>query len=68
MGVPEKLLDYIIQHTDRRFDEMHERLEKIDSKVEVLLQFKWQILGGAAVVAAIVGIAVQLVSALLSRA
>ena len=43
------LLEYIIQ-----------RLEKIDGKVDKLLEFKWQIIGGSAVISVFVTLAIQL--------
>ena len=38
-----------------------ERVEKIDDKVDKLLQFKWQIIGGSAVLSVIVTIALQFI-------
>jgi len=44
-----ELLEYIIQ-----------RIEKIDGKVDKLLEFKWQIIGGSAVVSVVVTFAIQI--------
>jgi hypothetical protein len=44
-----QLIDYLI-----------DRIEKIDEKVDRLLQFKWQIIGGSVVLSAIITFAIQL--------
>lgn len=36
----ERLIKYFIEETNKRFD-------KLDEKVDQLLEFKWQIIGGA---------------------
>lgn len=41
-----ELLNYYIKSTN-------ERLTKIDKKIDQLIQFKWQIIGGSVVVSAI---------------
>jgi hypothetical protein len=48
----EDLVDYFIKHTDQR-------LLRIETKVDQLLKFKWQIIGGAAVVSFIVTACIQ---------
>ena len=45
----EKLIDYLI-----------DRIEKIDEKVDRLLQFKWQIIGGSVVLSAIITVSIQI--------
>jgi len=50
MSGDERLLSYLI-----------ERVEKIDSKVDKLLQFKWQIVGGSIAVSAIISGLVALI-------
>jgi hypothetical protein len=45
----EKLITYLI-----------ERVEKIDDKVDRLLQFKWQIIGGSVVMSAILAVIIQI--------
>jgi len=47
------LMDYFVERTDERFD-------KLESKIDRLLEFKWQIIGGATALSAFVGIAIQL--------
>lgn len=39
---------------------LKERIEKIDEKVDRLLEFKWQIIGGSVVLSVICGILTQL--------
>lgn len=45
-----RLQDYII-----------DRIEKLDEKVDQLLAFKWQMVGGSAAVSLVVAIAIQLI-------
>lgn len=59
MSSPEKhdpLLQYLIQ-----------RVEKMDEKVDSLLKFKWQIMGGAVVVSIFVTAAIQIASLLMHK-
>lgn len=53
----EPLQDYFIEQTNLR-------LERIEQKLDVLLEFKWQIIGGSLVASAFVALVVQV---LLSR-
>lgn len=39
------------------------RLDKIESKVDTMIEFKWQIIGGSVVLSLIIGIVVQIVIA-----
>jgi RsiW-degrading membrane proteinase PrsW (M82 family) len=50
----EKLITYLI-----------ERVEKIDDKVDRLLQFKWQIIGGSVVMSAILAVIIQIAAIVL---
>jgi len=49
-----KLMDYFIERTDARFD-------NIETKIDTLLKFKWQIISGATVVSIFVSVAFQLI-------
>lgn len=49
-----ELIDYFIERTDLRFD-------KVDKKLEKLVAFRWQIIGGSTVLSIIFGIGVQFV-------
>lgn len=45
----EKLLDYIV----KRVDHIEAKIDHVDDKVNLLLKFKWQIVGGGIAVSAI---------------
>jgi hypothetical protein len=53
----EPLQDYFIEQTNLR-------LERIEQKLDVLLEFKWTLIGGSVMASALVALAVQV---LLSR-
>lgn len=40
-----RLIDYVIDHTNQRFDKHDEKFDKIEVKLDQLLKFKWQALG-----------------------
>lgn len=42
-----KLIDYVISHTDKKFDVIEERLGDLEKKMDSMLQFKWQVVGGS---------------------
>lgn len=39
------------------------RLDKIEEKVDTMLEFKWQIIGGSVILSLILGVAVQILIA-----
>lgn len=45
-------------------DYLDKRLDRLEDKVDELLRFKWQIIGGSAVVAAIISVLVQVLTKL----
>ena len=47
---------------DRLVEYLVERVEKIDEKVDKLLQFKWQIIGGSMMLSVIAAIVVQVLA------
>lgn len=49
----EDLLRHHIAETERRFD-------RIESKVDRLLEFKWQIIGGSLVISAVLSIGIAI--------
>jgi hypothetical protein len=54
--------DQLLKHEckqERVFDIIEKRLFNIENKVDKLLAFKWQLTGGAALVAAIVSMAIS---------
>jgi len=60
-----KLLDYFIDRTDERLDQLDKEIgakfDKIESKIDTLLKFKWQIISGATVASFLVTLVVQLI-------
>ncbi len=48
------LLRYHIEQTNARFD-------RIEEKIDRLLEFKWQIIGGSVILSAIVGLVMSLI-------
>lgn len=55
-------LDYFIARTEKDIEEIKHSHCKLHEKVDQILQFKWQILGGASVIAALVSLAISLVN------
>ena len=55
----DKLIEYIKADTDRRFDEMQVQVTRLEEKIDLLFKFKWQIIGGSAVLSIIVSIAMK---------
>lgn len=53
------LLERIVHETDRRFDRVHDRFDKIEHKLDTVLKFKWQIIGGATALSTVIGLALQ---------
>jgi hypothetical protein len=62
MAEDSALVKYFIEHTNSRLAHMEEQnrqnFEKLDSKITEVLQFKWQIIGGATILSALVSIAI----------
>lgn len=54
----DKLIDYFITHTN-------ERLSTIDHKIDKLIQFKWQIIGGAGILSIVLTVCIQLIFVLI---
>lgn len=50
----DRLIDYFIEHTNQR-------LENIDHKIDKLIQFKWQIIGGAGILSVVMTVCIQLI-------
>lgn len=48
------LVDYFIKHTDQR-------LARLETKIDKLLAFKWQIVGGAALLSILVTVSIQFI-------
>lgn len=56
----DELRDYFIEHTNKR-------LESIDEKLDQLIKFKWQIIGGAGILSLVVTLCIQLISILIKN-
>jgi hypothetical protein len=56
----EKLVKYFIEETNKKF-------EKLESKVDMLLEFKWRIVAGAMVISALITISLQIGAIVFSR-
>lgn len=56
----DELRDYFIEHTN-------ERLRIIDEKLDKLIQFKWQIIGGAGVLSLFVTLCIQVITIILNH-
>lgn len=54
------LIDYFIERTDERFD-------KLEDKVDTLLAFKWQIIGGSVIFSAFLTLVFQTFFFLMER-
>lgn len=54
-----KLFDVL----DRKIDKVDQQVEKLTLKVDDLLQFKWQVIGGTLIFSALGGLLVQLIVA-----
>jgi hypothetical protein len=56
-------LDYFIVRTERDIEELKSSHSSLHGKVDKLLEFKWQIIGGSVVISAVVGVAIQIIIA-----
>jgi tetrahydromethanopterin S-methyltransferase subunit G len=63
----EKIVEYIKEDSEKKFEEIAARLEKLDEKIDDILSFKWQIIGGSVVLSVIVTIAFQILSIVWGR-
>ena len=55
-------LDYFIQRTEQDINDLKCSHTKLHEKIDTILEFKWQIIGGAMVVAAMVSIGISFAS------
>jgi hypothetical protein len=49
-----QVVDYFMQVTHEKFTSVEKKLERIDSKIEQLIGFRWMLIGMAAAVSALV--------------
>lgn len=60
-------IDYFIARTEKDIDELKQSQDKLHEKVDTILEFKWQIIGGATAIAALVSLAISLASIIASK-
>lgn len=56
-----KLIEWLKNDLDGFKKEIKYDIKEIDSKVDQLLKFKWQIISGSVVISAIVGVLIQFI-------
>jgi tetrahydromethanopterin S-methyltransferase subunit G len=61
----EEKFDYFIHRTEEDMKEIKCRLDKLNGSVDTLLQFKWQIIGGAAAISVVTSVLVGLLGILI---
>jgi hypothetical protein len=60
-------MDQQLQWLKDEIGEVKSDVKDINSKVDEMLQFKWQIIGGSMVMSAILGIALQIFIAMVGK-
>lgn len=55
--MPKTLIDYYIEHSDKRFD-------ALESKVDQLLSLKWKLIGAGMAVSGIISILIEVAKAM----
>lgn len=58
----EKLIDYLKEDLQRLDDKVESRFDVVNEKLDTLLEFKWQIVGGSIVVSLVISVIVQVLS------
>jgi hypothetical protein len=61
------LVDFFIRTIENDFKEIKEELKSQDAKLNSLLMFKWQVIGGSVAVSAIVTTLIQIFSVLAQK-
>lgn len=54
----QELIHYVIKHTDQKFEEMSHKINSMDVKLDELINFKWQIVGGSVLLSIVFNIVV----------
>lgn len=62
-----KIIDWLKQDLDLFKKVVKEDFDTLNEKMDSMLQFKWQIVGGSLVVSLIVGLAMQLLLGLIKQ-
>lgn len=61
------LIEYFIIQTNKKFESLDQKFDQIDLKLETLLKFKWQIVGGSVVMSTLFSMVISFLIAYLSR-
>jgi hypothetical protein len=62
-----QLFEFLKQDLDAIRTEMREDFIRVNGKIDELISFKWQIIGGSLVVSAFLSVAVSIVTAIISK-
>jgi len=57
----------VVQLITDAINKVDSKVDKLDEKVNSLLSFKWQVVGGTVVISAILGVVIQIIIAAVSR-
>lgn len=57
----DKLIDYLKEDLQRLDDKVEAKFETVNEKLDTLLKFKWQIIGGSFVVSVIISVLFQII-------
>jgi len=57
----------IVQLLRDSIDKVDAKVDKIDDKLNEMLAFKWQIIGGSVIMSAIIGVAIQIFLAIYGK-
>lgn len=58
----DKLIDYLKEDLQRLDDKVETKFNTVNEKLDTLLQFKWQIVGGSVVISLVVSVLIQVFS------
>lgn len=63
-GMEQQLINWLKEDFESFKEDMKESNKELNEKVDQILQFKWQIVGGSVVISAIVGVLIQSILAI----
>ena len=58
-----ELLDYYIEHTDKRFEKLGDDFREIHIKLDDILKFRWMLLGAALAISGTVSVLFEVAKA-----
>ena len=58
----DRLIDYLKDDLKRLDDKVEAKFNTVNEKLDTLLQFKWQIVGGSVVISLVVSVLIQVFS------